>query len=100
MLTYLFHLVFMDFEVFCEVFILSGFVHLWLELVVGGLGGGGGGARAGGVVRVVLDVLLGLDSLVLHLIKHEGNKGLRGRGECKQVLTFPLFIQFLSWTSS
>ena len=57
----------MDLEVLGEVLILPSFVDLGLQLVSGGPGGGGGGPVTGGVVRVVLNVLLRLDSLILHL---------------------------------
>ena len=57
----------MDLEILSEVLILPSFVDLGLQLVPGGPGGGGGGAVTAGVIRVVLNVLLRLDSLILHL---------------------------------
>ena len=61
------YLILVDLEVLGEVLILPSFVDLGLQLVSGGPGGGGGGPITGGVVRVVLNVLLRLDSLILHL---------------------------------
>ena len=61
------YLILVDLEVLGEVLVLPCFVHLGLQLVPGRPGGGGGGAGCAGVVRVVLDVLLRLDSLILHL---------------------------------
>ena len=61
------YLILVDLEILSEVLILPSFVDLGLQLVSGGPGGGGGAAVTAGVVRVVLDVLLRLDSLVLHL---------------------------------
>lgn len=63
----------MDLEILSEILILPSFVDLGLQLVPGGPGGGGGGAVTAGVVRVVLDVLLGLYPLILHLynIRHK-----------------------------
>ena len=86
------HLVLVDLEILGEVLVLPGLVDLGLQLVSGGPGGGGGGPVTGGVVRVVLDMLLGLDPLILHLntreklIKYHGNR----------VRTFPLLSQFRS----
>ena len=57
----------MDLEILSEILILPSFVDLGLQLVPGGPGGGGGGAVTAGVIRVVLNVLLRLDSLILHL---------------------------------
>ena len=71
------YLILVDLEVLGEVLILPGFVDLGLQLVSGGPGGGGGGPVTGGVVRVVLNVLLRLDPLILHLqSKHVVNLNL------------------------
>ena len=61
------YLILVDLEILSEVLILPSFVDLGLQLVKGGPGGGGGGPVTTGVIRVVLNVFLRLDSLILHL---------------------------------